>query len=90
MKNAERIMRGNVTARKQHHEFVPETRCSRCLLKKDVVAFFFDWRVASGRYCLCESCLDELKTSFPEKWFFTVIKEAVEIIKRFFAGRYVG
>jgi hypothetical protein len=72
-------------------------QCGRCMQEKEVIDFFFNWRCASGLYRLCEGCINELKNAFPKKVFgvvkeepqldtglFTVIKEAVGIIKRFF------
>lgn len=43
--------------------------CSRCREIKEVIEFFFDWRCASGKYRLCEACINELKNAFPKKPF---------------------
>lgn len=41
--------------------------CGRCFQEKEVVQFFFDWKFASGRYALCQECLDIIGGVFEVK-----------------------
>ena len=42
-------------------------RCGRCFQEKEVVQFFFHWMFASGKYSLCEECLNIIGSVFEQK-----------------------